>query len=199
MNNQLAATGSWKHYTKQKKCPCGVGSTVSSTIRVRAFIAKVFKKYNIKTVSDAPCGQYDLWTHLVDWQDVMYTGYDINEELIEHNKERYPDIQFFRFDIVKEILPRTDLIICRDCLFHLSDAFIAKALENFKESGSTYLMTPTYNWVDQNTDLNRKELAQEYGYRPINLVLPPYDMGPYMDSTFEPSCKKRTVGLWRLN
>lgn len=199
MSNKGIATHRWKHFTKKGWCPCGVGSTVSATKEIRGFIERVVRDYNIKTISDAPCGQFDLWTHLVDFQDAKYVGYDITDELIEHNRNRYPNISFYEFNIVKQVLPKTDLIICRDCLFHLSDAFIIKALENFKKSGSSYLMSSTYNWVKQNKELNRPELKQEYGYRPINLVLAPYSMGPYIDSVFEPRCKNRTVGLWRLN
>ena len=48
--------------------------------------------------------------------------------------------KFIAFDIAADKFPRADVWFCRDCLFHLPDAFIFKALRNFCESEIGLLM-----------------------------------------------------------
>ncbi len=111
----------WLHH------PCGRGSCFENTENTRELLERITAEYNIKTISDAGAGDLS-WIHETNW-DVTYTPYDI--------RKWHPDIT--QIDITKDVLPKTDLIICRHVLNHLPKELKLEAIERFKESGSTYL------------------------------------------------------------
>jgi len=108
--------------------PCGHGSTITETESVRRVLPKLVRDYKIKTVSDAGAGDLH-WMRLVRWE-VYYAGYDLYP--------RHPNVT--QFDITKEVLPKSDMILCRHVLNHLSIQYSERALDNFRASGSTYLL-----------------------------------------------------------
>jgi SAM-dependent methyltransferase len=124
----------------------GEGSTLENTQNVRNELPKILKKYNIKSMLDAPCGDFN-WMKLVT-QDISikYIGGDIVKPMIENNQAKYGDnnISFAHLDITKNLLPEVDLMFCRDCLFHLSYQDIAFVLENFLNSKIPYLVTTSH-------------------------------------------------------
>jgi hypothetical protein len=192
----------WKVAIGEGK-PCGDGSTYKVTRNVHKFIEDTIEKYSIKSVSDAPCGDFSLWMYNVNYRNATYVGYDLNGELTAQNAKRYLNKKFIEFDIVEQILPKTDLIICRDCLFHLNLEEGTKVIENFKQSGSTYLMSTTFKLVLKNIEipLDNHEAKGFYGYRAMNLELFPYNLGvplEIIDEWIEITKTMRQVGLWRL-
>ena len=112
---------------KWKFHPCGRGSCFENTKQTRTLLEKITKDYNIKTVSDAGAGDLS-WVHHTKW-NVEYTPYDI--------RKWHPTV--IKFDITKDVLPKTDLIICRHVLNHLEPILQNEAVERFFESGSKYL------------------------------------------------------------
>lgn len=196
-NHDLIKKGSMKKWINNKKVnlPCGNGSTIEVTIGVREFIEKCISKYNIKSISDAACGDY-LWMKLVNKQGASYHGYDINEVMIEEIKQKYKEVDFSYFDVVHETLPKTDLIICRDCLFHLTTEDGVNTIKNFKESGSKYLMSTTFDYVDKNFDLQNAH--ERYGVRRINIKISPYNLGESIEKIYEPVFD-RYFCLWKIN
>jgi hypothetical protein len=105
--------------------------------------------YNLKTITDAPCGDF-FWMKEVLINNTgnidSFTGIDIVDELIQINNKKYGSdkIKFMCSDLTRDIVPRTDLIICRDCFLHLSYRNIFNILNNFKKSGTDYLLASTY-------------------------------------------------------
>jgi FMN-dependent NADH-azoreductase len=67
-------------------------------------------------------------------EGMLYVGADIVDELIQSNKRKYPKHYFRVLDITQDELPKVDLMMVRDCLVHLSDADVKKALTNIKRS-----------------------------------------------------------------
>lgn len=197
------------HYileTNNNRCACGPGSDGQKVKQAGTidFINSVINKYNIKTINDCPCGLFENWMYMVDLADVTYVGYDINDLAIKRNKEVNPNYSFIEFDLVNEILPTADLIICRDCFFHLPNIFVTKALANFYNSGSRYLLATEHRWVKNNTDLTAAELEREAGYRNINIEIAPYNMGePIAVHTEELWATReggnRHLSLWKIN
>ena len=139
-----------------KETPCGSGSEKGRTKHIIKCLREVVKNYNIQSISDAGAG--DLYWFPKDL-NVDYKGYDLfprHEEVIE-------------FDMTKEVLPKTDLILCRFVLNHLSVRMVKDSLENFKKSGSTYLLITNWNrprkyWKEHNFEIQYKliESWQEY-------------------------------------
>jgi hypothetical protein len=113
---------------RSSETPCGFGSTIEETARIRAALPKIAEKYAIKTVADAGAGDLH-WMPRVRW-DVQYEGFDL--------MPRHKDVT--RLDITKQLLPAVDLILCRHVLNHLSIQYSERALNNFKASGSRYLL-----------------------------------------------------------
>jgi hypothetical protein len=77
---------------------------------------------------------------------VDYTGGDIVPALVSELQRRYETAsrRFRVIDLTADDLPRVDLIISRDCLFHPSNLDILASLRNVLASGSTYFLTTTH-------------------------------------------------------
>lgn len=197
MSIEKGAVKMREYYTNRSGVsPCGQGSNLENTEEIRHFIVQVISTYKIKSINDAPCGDYS-WMSKVCLDGIEYRGFDIDSELIQSNKIEYKDVTFVEFNIADEVLPKADMIICRDCLFHLRTKTVIKALDNFKSSGATYLMSTTHEQVE-NVDITPKHYGDDYGFRKINLSVEPYNLGAPLAYVSEPKWD-RIVGLWRLN
>ena len=150
----------------------GSGSGLAATEKIRAGLIDILARLNIRSMIDAPCGDYywlsslDL-AHRLDW----YAGYDIVATAIEHNRQSWGSdkISFEVRDLVKHAPPAADLILCRHLLIHLPLADCLKVLRNFKSSGSRYLMITNQPHIEKND-----EILFTGSFRPLNLHLPPF-------------------------
>lgn len=148
----------------------GEGSTLQYTENIRRMIPEVIKELGVKNVLDAPCGDFN-WFRMIEWRTrITYLGGDIVAPLVERNQALYGNdtTMFICLDIVNDILPKADLWLCRDCLFHLSERDIFLVLNNFIKSDIDYLITSTHPNCNLNTDIPTGS------YRLLNLQLPPY-------------------------
>lgn len=176
----------------------GGGSTISATVTLRDFLPAFFKEYNIHTVLDIPCGDYN-WMQVVDKKNIKYIGADIAKEMIENNNNLYASNHaFFEvLDLTKDKLPKVDLIFCKDCLQHLFYESVWKALENIKRSGSTYLLTTSYPLTLRNHDILNGD------YRSLNLRKYPFLFPKPLIKIREMSKDNgneldKTMYLWRI-
>ena len=123
-------------------------------------------------------------------------------DLIKQNREKYGPLSKAAFlckDISQEVLPKADLILCRDCLVHFSYADIVRTIDNFKKSHSKYLLTTTFTDCIKNTDINTGD------WRPINLEIAPLNFGEPIQTIVE-ECSERqgafrdkSLGLWNIS
>lgn len=103
-----------------------------------------------------------------------YVGGDIVEAVIADLSKNFAGMRngvsysFRSLDLVKDALPKADLILCRDCLVHFSFGFIDKAIQNLKRSGATYFLTTTFTNLPKNIDV------QDGDWRPLNLEIAPF-------------------------
>jgi hypothetical protein len=149
----------------------GGGSEMQNTKVIRKELPVLIQKFNIKSILDLPCGDYN-WIKSVDLCGASYIGADIVEPLVEKNKELYNQIDFRLLDLTKDILPKVDLIFVRDCLGHLSNDNVLLALKNCKESGSKYLLATSFTKWDFNPDI------EDGGWKCINLMISPFNLNP---------------------
>ena len=169
---------------------CGPGSSMANTQAIREGLPPLLASLQIRTILDAPCGDFN-WMRTIKYDALeSYTGIDVHAPVIEANQAAYADgIRKFRVgNIITDALPKADLVICRDCLVHLALEEGLSAIENFKRSGSKYLATTSYWNVLQNVDC--KVGGWETQWRKINPELPPYNLGCPLASIVErgPSC-----------
>lgn len=178
----------------------GDGSDLTQTRVIRRDIAQVIEELGIRTMLDAPCGDYH-WMQHIPLRLEQYVGADIVPGLIEENARRYgsPSTRFVVLDICKDALPAVDLIMCRDCLVHLPLQSAAAAVRNFVRSGSRYLLTTTYpGLVSRN-----KPLLVTGNWRPLDLQLPPFSL-PEPIRVINEECTEaddfpeKSLGLWDL-
>jgi len=171
----------------------GCGSNLENTAIVRKEMPEIFKKYNIQSVLDAPCGDF-FWfkeiSHLIN----SYIGVDIVEELIISNENKYASgsIKFFKKDIVVDSLPSSDCVVCRDCLIHLNKNSIIKVLLNFRKSGAKYLLLTNCSNVHQFRDIITGS------FRPINFLLKPFNFPKPLEIIKENN-EGRELCLWKIS
>lgn len=177
----------------------GRGSDVDQTRIITYEIPALLNAFNISTMLDIPCGDFH-WMNSVDLNNIDYTGADIVKELIEKNNAKYArqGIHFQNLNLMKDELPKVDLIFCRDCLVHLSFADIGLALENVCDSQSEYFLTTTYVGRKDNRDILTGR------WRPLNLELAPFFFPKPIKIITEGCTEKsgtlsdKSLGLWKI-
>jgi hypothetical protein len=129
-----------------------------------------------------------------------YFGIDVVPELIAKNQTNYKDRGrlFIHGDIARDDLPRSDLILCRDCLVHFSYDDTFAALRNFKRSQAPYLLTTTFVAFAENSDI------ETGGWRQLNFEQPPFNF-PAPEKLIDEKCwhtggiyADKRLALWRL-
>src|ERR1700730_4224166 len=133
----------------------GSGSNLVQTKIIRQELPKLFRKYDIESILDAPCGDF-YWMKEVDLSMLKYyIGIDIVQEIIQYNKKTFENStrKFFYKNIITDSLPKADLIFCRDCMMHLTNQNIRQVLKNFKSSGAKYLLVGHFFALTANSDL----------------------------------------------
>ena len=90
--------------------------------------------------------------------------------MILKNRELYEEenTRFIKIDITQDRLPKADLWLCRDCLFHFSNEDILKTIKNFLESDINYLLTSSHIECRKNRNIRTGS------FRLLNLELPPF-------------------------
>ena len=148
----------------------GPGSSLEYTESIRKEIPRVLRRLGMRAILDAPCGDYGWFRLMLLDPDLAYIGGDIVDELIATNQEKYgnPRTRFDVIDITRDRLPKVDLWLCRDCLFHLSTADIFSTLDNFLRSEIRYLLTTTHPDCAHNTDIPTGS------FRLLNMEIPPF-------------------------
>lgn len=171
----------------------GRGSTFAHTVAVRSQLPLVLRDVGARTLLDAPCGDFN-WMRHTRLNEIRYIGADIVPEMIARNRQMYGSEKrtFLLLDITKDHLPKADLILCRQCLYHLSFRHIQAAIANFKKSGSTYLLATTQAIARENRDIRTG------GWRFLNLHLPPFNFPTPLKSIIEYPEIGESLGLWRL-
>jgi SAM-dependent methyltransferase len=162
------------NYWGSQESASGDGSTLEYTENLRKELPGLLQRFSIQSIFDAPCGDFNWMRHLLPNVDVEYIGGDIVRPLVDDLNSRYRTgrISFIHFDLIKDTPPKVDLVICRDCLFHLSFVDTRAALQNFLNSGALFLLTTTHTNTEGafvNEDISTGD------FRRIDLFSPPYN------------------------
>jgi hypothetical protein len=170
----------------------GPGSSVEYTENLRAKLPYILKTFNVKTLLDAGCGDLTWMSLLVNDLDIKYIGVDVVESLIEKHWTDFPDIEFHVKDITTDSLPSVDMMLCRDCLFHMSYNDLFKTLHNFVNSHISFLFTTTHITRDFNFDIATG------GFRLLNLMSEPFNFPEPLYSMYDSYAHHppRNMAIW---
>jgi hypothetical protein len=151
----------------------GQGSSVAYTENLRKKLPELLKKFAVRSIFDAPCGDFNWMRQVLDENDFEYIGGDIVLPLIEVLSSKYANAKtkFLHIDLTKERPPYSDLMLCRDCLIHLSYHDTRLVFQNYIDSKIPYLLTSTQTrstYKFENHDIRTG------GFRPIDLFSAPY-------------------------
>lgn len=171
----------------------GQGSTLGATRRLRAWLSDALARLGVESLLDAGCGDA-VWISGIAEKLALYVGIDIVDEQIAINARIHKgrgNMLFTCANILSDPLPRTDAILCRDTLTHLSDAQVGRALAAFRRTGASYLLATHFpNAAPRD--------VQPGGWRAINLALEPLALGGPRESFVEMPEAGKTLSIWQL-
>jgi SAM-dependent methyltransferase len=129
-------------------CGSGEGSLPSYTISYRHFLEKFLREYNIKSVIDIGCGDWQF-SKFIDWSNYNYIGLDCVQSVIDTNNSKYgkENIKFAYCDVFNnaDTVPNNcDVIILKDVLIHWPNEYIRTFLPILKQK-CKYLLTINTN------------------------------------------------------
>ena len=177
--NKIYSTNYW--FDNESRS--GTGSSLRSTENIRFHLPIILKKFNIKKLFDAPCGDFNWMSQVLKIVKIDYLGSDIVKDLIVSNKKYENDkIKFSKSDIIVDKLPASDLMICRDCLFHFSYEDIFLFLNNFLSSDIKYILL-TSNLNEEYKFENKDIVTGDY--RKIDLFSKPFNFEKNYIYSFE--------------
>ncbi|MEO5357536.1 MAG: class I SAM-dependent methyltransferase [Nitrospirae bacterium YQR-1] len=86
-------------------------------------IISMLKKKSIKSLLDVGCGNGEFLKDVRDLiGDVALAGADISPYVIESNRKRFKDMEFYRLNLNDETLPQKfDVVTCMEVVEHCSD------------------------------------------------------------------------------
>jgi hypothetical protein len=177
----------------------GLGSEMDATAVLRAELPRLLQTLGVASLLDAPSGDAE-WINNADL-GVRYLGVDIVPSLIERLQARAAAGEIkgeYRLaDITRDPLPRCDVILCRDCLVHLSFANIECAVANFRASGAKWLIATTFPDWQTNAD------CEDGDWRALNFERAPFGWGSPVELLNE-NCleagggwRDKSLGVWR--
>jgi hypothetical protein len=117
----------------------GVGSSIEyNKDTYIPFLQKFIIDNNIKTIVDLGCGDFRCGNLIYDELDILYTGYDAYNKVIEHNsaQQLLPKYNFLHLDFCnsKETIINGELCILKDVIQHWNLSTIYKFLDYLIES-----------------------------------------------------------------
>jgi hypothetical protein len=175
----------------------GHGAGPDQTGEVSAALPRMLRRLGAEVLLDLPCGDYG-WMRRIDLPVRQYIGADLLPELVEPLRTAFTDAghRFLVLDLTRDPLPPADVLLCRDCLVHLSFEDIRRALVNVVQGPIRYLVTTTFPACEVNEDIVTGD------WRPLDLERAPFGFSPPVELVNE-RCSEagglfadKSLGLW---
>ncbi|HKU62333.1 MAG TPA: class I SAM-dependent methyltransferase [Gemmatimonadales bacterium] len=176
----------------------GLGAGAEQTGALAEALPDLLHRLGVGVLLDLPCGEFE-WMGRIELPVERYIGADLLPELIRPLQERSGSAtrSFVVLDLTRDPLPPADLLLCRDCLVHLSFADIRRALVNVVRSGIPWLLTTTFPRCELNEDIVTGD------WRPLDLEREPFRLPAPFELVNE-RCTEgdglfgdKSLGLWR--
>ena len=177
----------------------GSGSTDEQTRQLHIALPALLESLKAEVLLDLPCGDLS-WMHTIDLPVDTYIGADLIPDLVARNRERFAALNrhFEVLDLTCDLLPKADVLLCRDCLVHFSFEDFGRALANIKRSPIRFLLTTTFPNTTVNEDITTGD------WRTLNLERAPFNFPPSLALLNEHCTESdgryadKSLGLWRV-
>jgi SAM-dependent methyltransferase len=190
-----------KNFWGNKTGTSGPNSDPALTPILRKNLIKMIQDLGIFSLLDAGCGDANLFKKI--WEEVdpknfnlkEYIGYECVPGLTALNQSFSGfNAKFKTADVIRDPLPKTDLILSRDVVHYLPNHLIFEFLENCRRSGSKFLLIThnLYSALSANSETNIGV------FRPVNLTQKPFFWSPPLE-TIEEDVYGKALALFRLN
>jgi hypothetical protein len=194
---RIVSTNMWGAATSVS----GLGSEDDATAAVKEALPNLLDRIGARSLLDAPCGDAS-WIRNCSL-GVSYTGIDIVPSLIAANVIQAERGElagdFLTADITKDALPCADVILCRDCLVHLSFENIGRVIKQFRASGARWMLATTFPGWETNHD------CEDGDWRALNFQSSPF-FWPAPRELINERCTEggggwsdKSLGLWLLS
>jgi SAM-dependent methyltransferase len=177
----------------KRESASGPGSALAAVAQTLALLDETTRELPTQRILDLGCGDWN-WMKEAHWYRSKsggeYAGWEASSELVDQLERRFgrPGVSFYLKDIVEEVFPPADLLICRDVLFHLPTALALKVVDKAKRTGSLLLAT-TFPTQLVNSDIKAYLPIKNWGFYEINLDIPPFNLAPFLRrQVIEPLC-----------
>lgn len=188
----------------RRESASGPGSSRNAARPTLKLLRATLRQHSITSILDLGCGDWNWMQHLrlpeagTDRQ-ISYEGWDASPTLITALNEQFGiegKIAFKLSDITAQALPKVDLIIIRDVLFHLPLEHSIPLLQRIRES-CRYMIATAFLGSPENSDIASYMPIDGWGFYPINLNAAPFNMSEDMwFAAREPECDHK--GLARF-
>ena len=147
----------------------GVGSRLDSTRVLSAELPMALRQLEARALLDVPCGDF-TWMEHVDLSGIEYIGGDIVPSIVEENQRLHArkSRRFMQLDLTRDVLPNADVLLCRDCLVHLSYTNIRAVLANIAHSSIHFVLMTSFPGRRDNYDV------ADGDWRPLDFQAPPF-------------------------
>ncbi len=174
--NEIYETNHWR----DEESVSGPGSNSNAAKNLIERLPIILKKYNIKSIIDAPCGDFK-WMSKVNLQQIDYLGCDIVQDLIDKNQKYFgnQNINFKKIDICNDELPGFELMLVRDCLVHMNHDLVKKFLLNVRKSNVKYLLLTSFPLTKYNHNIYTGN------WWPMNMEIHPFNLPAPLDRITE--------------
>ena len=152
----------------------GAGSGLARTADLRARLPDLLARLRVRSMLDAGCGDF-YWMRAVELPVRRYVGVDVVPELVSRLSTEHArrGRRFLHADITRDALPKVDLVLCREVLFHFPDDDVRRALGNLRQrTRATWLLTTSFRRRPENPPIPLG------GWRPLNLEAEPFLFPP---------------------
>ena len=125
--DEIYKRGSWKSGTSLS----GPGSEPENALSYVAFVDDIIQIYGINAILDIGHGDWKMWPKAF-FDNKNYVGIDVVQTLNESMRNNYQrdNIRFLLLDAVADELPKSEIVLIKDVLMHLSnkdiDAILTK-------------------------------------------------------------------------
>ena len=140
-------------------------------------------KYDLKTIGDVGCGDWNIMRHFELKSDESYTGIDCVDFLINDLKMKSEEqnIDFTCLDISKNIPVGYDIIVIKDVIQHWEDKDILEFIPKLLKNNKYVYCVNGYKFGRDKTKSNwtTRHLDKKYKYHPISIIKEPMNKFNY--------------------